>query len=385
MNETWWLGEDQLDDDQKKIIALKLKGSHVIVGPPGSGKTNLLLLRAKYMTLAGHHNLNVIVFTRTLQEFMNVGGVEYQLPEGTVKTLMRWERNFLFEHGIVLDLQGKFREKRIEFITEIRKVVDSKKLKNVYEAVFLDEAQDYLPEEIEIFRRLGKVIFAAVDSRQKIYRGNDCYALLTEGAEEHFLRYHYRIGEKICRLADGIMGNEATDSLLSASQYNETARRSSVEHHRCADLNEEAEKIIEKLRIQVKAYPDEMIGVICAYNDQLDTLWELVQASDVGNLAIKQSAAGRVPFDSERPICLCTIYSAKGLEFRALHVAGCDKLGDWPNHLNLTYTAVTRAKTSLSLYYSGPIQGYLKQALQGLEPVPDLPEIADVFSRKGKR
>jgi superfamily I DNA and RNA helicase len=49
MNETWWLGEDQLDDDQKKIIALKLKGSHVITGPPGSGKTNLLLLRAKYI------------------------------------------------------------------------------------------------------------------------------------------------------------------------------------------------------------------------------------------------------------------------------------------------------------------------------------------------
>jgi superfamily I DNA/RNA helicase len=385
MNETWWLDEEQLDDDQKKIIALKLKGSHVIVGPPGSGKTNLLLLRAKYMDLAGQHNIHVVVFTRTLQEFIRLGGVEYQLPQGTVKTLTNWGRNFLYKHGVLFDPQGTFEEKRAQLITEIQGVIHAKKLNKEYEAIFLDEAQDYLPEEIAIFQHLAKVIFAAVDSRQKIYTGGDCYKLLVKDAQEHFLRYHYRIGEKICRLADAIMANSSEDSLLGKSLYNEAARPSSVEHHLCKDLDEEGEKIIEKLKIQVKAYPDEMIGVICPYNDQLDRLWELIQGSELGTLAVKQSAGDRVPFDPEKPICLCTIYSAKGLEFRALHVAGCDKLGDWPNNLNLTYTAVTRAKTSLSLYYAGRIEGYLKQALQGLEPAPDLPAIADVFSKKGKK
>jgi DNA helicase IV len=383
MNETWWVTEDQLDDDQKKIIALKLKGSHIIIGPPGSGKTNLLLLRAKYMSLAGNPNIQVIVFTRTLQEFISLGGIEYQLPEGTVKTLIRWERDFLYQHGILTKFEGTFDETRLFMIEQMKSIIRKKKLKHVYKALFLDEAQDYLPAEIEIFKQLGSVIFAAVDSRQKIYSGGDCHKLLTKDAEEHHLRYHYRLGAQICRLADNIMGNDDADSLLNTSMYSETSKRSSVEHHYCKDLNEEAERIIDKLRVQVKAYPDEMIGVICPNNEQLAKLWELIQASDVGNQTVMQISGDRGPFDPERPICLCTIYSAKGLEFRALHVAGCDKLARWPNHLNLTYTAVTRAKTSLSLYYAAEIEGYLRQALQGLEPPPDLPEISDVFSKKG--
>ncbi len=51
MQETWWVAEGDLDDDQKKIAALPAKRSHLITGPPGCGKTNLLLLRAKYYTL----------------------------------------------------------------------------------------------------------------------------------------------------------------------------------------------------------------------------------------------------------------------------------------------------------------------------------------------
>ena len=38
--------------DQKKVIGLSGTGNHLVVGPPGSGKTNILLLRAKYMTLS---------------------------------------------------------------------------------------------------------------------------------------------------------------------------------------------------------------------------------------------------------------------------------------------------------------------------------------------
>ncbi len=53
MEETWWVEEGQLDDDQRKVAELKSKGSYLIKGPPGSGKTNLLLLRAKYLTLGG--------------------------------------------------------------------------------------------------------------------------------------------------------------------------------------------------------------------------------------------------------------------------------------------------------------------------------------------
>ena len=69
MQNTWWKGIEQLASEQSDIIDLPPEKSYLILGPPGSGKTNLLLLRAKYLTLAGQANLRVIIFTRTLQEF----------------------------------------------------------------------------------------------------------------------------------------------------------------------------------------------------------------------------------------------------------------------------------------------------------------------------
>ena len=90
MSETWWVGEDELDEDQKDVIALPLSGNHLITGPPGSGKTNLLLLRGNYMTLAGKPDIEVIVFSRTLQEFIASGAKRYAFPPDKVQTSRKW-------------------------------------------------------------------------------------------------------------------------------------------------------------------------------------------------------------------------------------------------------------------------------------------------------
>ena len=49
--EAWWREQGELDEDQSKVIGLQEEGSFLVVGPPGSGKTNLLLLRANYLTI----------------------------------------------------------------------------------------------------------------------------------------------------------------------------------------------------------------------------------------------------------------------------------------------------------------------------------------------
>ena len=45
----WWAKKEQLDPHQVKLIEdLPLDGNHLVVGPPGSGKTNILLRRAQF-------------------------------------------------------------------------------------------------------------------------------------------------------------------------------------------------------------------------------------------------------------------------------------------------------------------------------------------------
>ena len=84
--ETWWREPGELDPDQQRVIELPPDGSFLTLGPPGSGKTNLLLLRASYLAQSEHLNLGVIVFTRTLQEFIRSGAENYDFDPRAVLT-----------------------------------------------------------------------------------------------------------------------------------------------------------------------------------------------------------------------------------------------------------------------------------------------------------
>lgn len=381
MNETWWVDPKQLNDEQKNIVELPLKGSHLITGPPGSGKTNLLLLRGTYMTLAGQPNILILVFTKTLQEFIAAGGGQYAFPASKVQTCMRWEWGFLRQFGRVMEPPENFDEKRAFFLSEIQNLLDGGQAHQIYDAILLDEAQDYLPDEIHIFKRLSKVIFASAHSKQKIYDdGEDTTPVLESLTDEkHELRYHYRIGRQICRVADALLTGHEEELLLPTCNYDEVARPSSVEHFSCATVDEEVTKIIEKLSVQLRAYPDDLLGVISPSRATTRRIWEQLMDSDLASLAVLQISGDHSPFEPDKRICVSTLHSAKGLEFRALHVAECNQLDGKPFERNMAYTAITRAKTSLSLYSSAPLPGYLEKAFRVLEPLSDLPSLKDLF------
>jgi hypothetical protein len=146
----WWIGESELDDDQKAVIGLSAEGSHLVLGPPGSGKTNILLLRAKYLT------------------------------------------------------------------RELQSLVEKRKLTPHFDAVLLDEAQDYTSEEIGLFKKLSRQLFAVADSRQRIFSSDDAGspldALRQAVDEAHTLRYHYRNGLNICGLLVADLGGDLCET-----------------------------------------------------------------------------------------------------------------------------------------------------------------------------
>ena len=68
MNETWWVDPSDLDDKQLEVLTEGPDSSLLILGPPGSGKTNILVLRANYVRSVAPRML-FLTFTRTLAEF----------------------------------------------------------------------------------------------------------------------------------------------------------------------------------------------------------------------------------------------------------------------------------------------------------------------------
>lgn len=368
MNEGWWVKRDQLDPQQQAVMGLGLKASHLLLGPPGSGKTNLLLLRAAYLSRMGKKDLAVIVYTRTLKEFLEIGSSLYSLPPDRAMTSIGWAHDLLKRYGESFRPSSNlsFEEHKKQVLERVQAMVSERKLERVFDAILLDEAQDYSPTEIDLFRQLADVLFAAADPKQKIFDGEDSIETLKKACGGvSTLKFHYRNGPAICRLADRLNKEDRShERLESCCNYPETLLGpSTVEVIGGKTVEEQAQVICEALRFQIKAYPGALLGVMTPRREELRTIMQVLSKSDLADLAALQLSGDHQPFSPERPICLTTMHSGKGLEFRALHIAGTDHLKSFELQRNMIFTAVTRAKTTLRVLYHRSIPGFLEKAL----------------------
>jgi len=73
VKKSWWRKQADLDEHQKRVVDLPTDGKYLLTGPPGSGKTNLLLLRAMYLSSASLKDVIFLTVGRTLKEFIATG------------------------------------------------------------------------------------------------------------------------------------------------------------------------------------------------------------------------------------------------------------------------------------------------------------------------
>jgi superfamily I DNA/RNA helicase len=383
MSGTWWVDQSELDEDQKNIISLPLDENVFVTGPPGSGKTNLLLLRANYLYLAGQKNIAVITFNRSLREFIASGSGKYDFPQSKIMTCREWQGDFLRQYGGSVTSSGKFDKDREAFFDAMNEIVEHLKLSDIYEAILLDEGQDYTPNEIHLFSRLAERLFCVADERQKIYEGEGAIdAIKTCIGDPHELKFHYRNGANICRVADEIAKKwHGYQPLAETANYDEKANPSTVDCTKCSSIEEQTNLIVSRLGTQTVAFPDQLIGVLCPTIDSMGTVWDIICRSEHAGKAFLLHGSTSDMFPQDKQVIVTTFHAAKGIEFRALHLAACDELRTsfFKNNRRMTFTAVTRAKTALSVYHCSELYGYFESALQLLEPEPVPPTLDEVF------
>ncbi|RWI92121.1 ATP-binding domain-containing protein [Mesorhizobium sp.] len=369
MKSAWWKDEGDLVAEQVAILDIPPEKSILIKGPPGSGKTNLLLLRANYLALGDHPNLQVVVFGSLLKSFIRIGGVQYKFPADRVTTHARLFDSILRENGVGVDTKGMdldaAREARAKGVEAL---IESGKIGKLFDALLLDEAQDYTVREIQIFAHITTILVAAADEFQKVFNGEDCIPALESAIEIiHPLAYHFRNGRDICRIADEILkGYPDHVPLLKNSQYDEKAYPVKISIKDGLSIEQQAEAIAAQVQDQLVAYPEETIGIICPRNEEVAAI-----AKALGHLGLDDliTICREAEFNPEAPVWLSTMSAAKGLEFRCVHIAGLDHLSKMGGvQKRLAYTAVTRAKTALSFYYDTSIPAYLAGALNVVSP-----------------
>jgi superfamily I DNA/RNA helicase len=385
--ETWWRELGDLDEDQREVIALPAEGSFLIKGPPGSGKTNLLLLRANYLMNTEHSNLVIIVFNRTLRDFICSGSGSYDFEAENVLTSRQFLDQLLDEAGAPYEAQGEFNEDRLGRLAAAEAALANLR-EPIYDVILLDEAQDYLPGEIRLFRRLGRDIFMVADSRQQIYRGDERIIRCLESAvdETRSLRFHYRSGQPICQVADGIGATFSIgyEPILPTCNYNAVALPPSVDVFQ-GGTEAQAAEIAGRLVLQRRTYPEGLLGVICPRLSELRIIADALEERGFGpHLCVQDREDGYQPILADRLIWLSTVHGAKGLEFRALHFAAAEFVTRFgAQRKRLAYTAVTRAKTSLWIYHHDRLPPWFDAALNPSRPPRQGPnDLGAAFGRR---
>src|SRR6266481_1627700 len=333
MNETWWLDPNQLDESQKEILIEKPETQLLIVGPPGSGKTNLLVLRANYVRSVAPRIL-LLTFTRTLNEFLKSGpniGRGDQIRDDEIKTFMGWAKQLIRENGGTLpDSTGNFEADRVAVAEAVLNVIDDQNLGRMYDVIFVDEVQDFLEIELRIVRRLAHRINAAGDSRQRIWRHREGLPTVAGMVSRTVtLEQHYRIGIKICDFADQILPPKMGDASLSeGSNYDEEARPSSVLAIPSVHLASQFDECIDQIREQRRYITDEPIGVLTISGEVRDGFWDrLVERGELVNVSIRQRQEQYQAFGPDSLVRVMTVASAKGSEFRAVHLLEAENYG----------------------------------------------------------
>jgi superfamily I DNA/RNA helicase len=221
---------------------------------------------------------------------------------------------------------------------------------------------------------LAHRINAAGDSRQRIYRHREGLPTIARMVDRTVvLEQHYRIGIKICDFADQILPPKSGEAPLSEGcNYDEEARPSSVVAVYSVDQRAQFDECIDQIREQRRYITDEPIGVLTISGDTRDKFWDrLVERGELVGISIRQRQEEYQAFGPETAVRVMTVASAKGSEFRAVHLLEAENYR--PSLRELAFTGVTRAKTEVILHHTKPLHGHMKPASG------KLPTIDDVF------
>jgi superfamily I DNA and RNA helicase len=377
----WWTKKEQLDPSQIALIEkLPLRESFLILGPPGSGKTNVLLRRAQFVRGQNMPNVLVLTFTRPLTEFVKTGCLDAQgreiFPQSCVTTLESWQRSLYAQHKASLPGSAtSLTEYKRQLAVGAKEFRAQERIPR-YDALFIDEAQDLLAEEVELIAQWSPALFFVGDDRQKIFEnseGLDAVRTVVSPKNERVLEFHYRVAPEICQVADRILLPPSGKSLASTEHYNGPKPATVTIQPQALDKDQQLEIAGQRLQQQVRVYADlirqgDRLGVIVPRKDDRDLVFNYLET--IPDLTVKSNIIRSMEdsndsydpsFDSDAPICILTVQGCKGLEFRAVHWLFADELSHHhkPEHY---YTVVTRAKTSLDVCYTYELPQILARA-----------------------
>ena len=279
------------------------------------------------------------------------------------------------KESLLVDIATAFQKHCAEqrkrlYIDQLLDIYDYyKRTKDVpqYDHVLVDEYQDVNQIQIDLLTHLNaKNSFYVGDPRQSIYgwRGSDIRHITElpnqEETEVVILKTNYRSKKKIVET-----GNKCIEPLLLPDLKAASSEKGTVEVKAFNNIHDEIDYVMEHL--------EGTVLIIARTNNDLDTFAKELNDNDIPY--VRKDSRGK----KKGKITLCTIHAAKGLEADTVFVVEANhsnhpiKVGEHPlidslqpdtydreeEERRLFYVAVTRAKNTLHICYTGAPTSYI--------------------------
>jgi superfamily I DNA/RNA helicase len=323
---SWLVPENELTPEQLRAIRLGPEENRAIVGGPGSGKTQILLYRARF--LKDKHRIfpakfRVLVYTNVLKDYIRSALPLLGLPDECVLTFDHWCRLFYEEHiGRTLPWDATHKTPDFAAIRQaVAALIENRKVKlPLYDFVLVDEGQDLDIGVFNLLSKIAKHVTVCLDSKQKIYDtdSNEQSILSVLGIQRRNISLidAFRVCPYLVRLASVLIPEQGERDAFVNQARTEQVERQMPFLYLADSYADEKEKLFQMIR--ERQLKNDSIAILFPINKQVFGYAQgLKEAGIEVEVPQKGKTKGKIPthdFGSSRPK-LMSYHSAKGLTF----------------------------------------------------------------------
>ena len=349
----------ELDSEQKRIASDLGDYVDVISGAAGSGKTLLLAARAKrILELDPGAKVLFICFNGALRKY-----IEY-LTRNTGVEVSHWH-DFSRHHG--------FRDKSsFEFDNSENDLLYSPKPRKKYDAVLVDETQDFWPgwlKYLEMFIKPGRYgLSLAGDRKQSLFLQVNSLEKDFDGFRRSTRRFNLDRTYRTTRQISEVIGSLEPSFSLPQDTKLQDGPKVEVTFADKGDRSKALLADIELLREgQAEFSFSDCVVLVPTYYflRGLDSPDKVLKASGIPTTVIWKNKWTDFQL-SDDTVKIMSVHGAKGLEFRNVFLLGLDELFlsekiqkehdvhrvQNDNRLRILLVGPSRAKERLHIYYS---------------------------------
>lgn len=368
---SWLIPPSELTPDQQRAVMLDPEHHHAIVGGPGSGKTQVLLHRARYLCDSRDvdpDRFRIFVYTNVLKGYIRSALGDLTLPEENVLTFDHWCRLYYQRH-VNNRLPWDAVERRPDFPAIRQSVINHAQNGHsslpIFDFILVDEGQDLEEEVFSFLAKISRHVTVCIDNKQQIYDNGSTEAgiLYKLGIRRSNITFTeaFRVCPYVVEVAAAFISDPLERERFKNQTRQEQTERQTPLVYFARNFEDEKQMLYNMVRERL--LKNERIGILVPQNRQAFGLAKGL--SEVGIEVEVPERAGKntMPthdFASSRPKIMA-YHSAKGLTFDSVFmprlVAGSFNRTRPDVLERLLFMAITRATKwcYFSTNYTNPL------------------------------